>query len=90
MPKFKPQISYVTKESERNYYNTLSYMRASKSIVEVFDTYRELKKNLKRILEENIEQHATVSRSRRGEWGEWFEHWQLINGKPTITKQGWM
>jgi hypothetical protein len=31
-----------------------------------------------------------VSRSRRGQWGEWFEHWDLINGEPKITKQGWM
>jgi len=33
---------------------------------------------------------VNVYRERRGEWGEWFEHWSLINGKPTIIKEGWM
>jgi hypothetical protein len=42
------------------------------------------------ILEEHIgDRPVFVVRSRRGEWGEWFEHWELINGKPTIVKKGW-
>ncbi len=35
------------------------------------------------------EDEVFVTRSRRGEWGEWFEKWVLINGKPTIIKKGW-
>ena len=31
-----------------------------------------------------------VFRSRRAEWGEWFERWEASNGKISITKQGWM
>jgi len=32
-----------------------------------------------------------VSRSRRGEWGEWFEYWGFnAERKPVINKQGWM
>jgi hypothetical protein len=42
------------------------------------------------ILEDSIDEYVSVYRSKRGEWGEWFEHWQLdSNGKPVIIKQGW-
>ena len=30
-----------------------------------------------------------VVRSKRGQWGEWCETWQLQNGTPVIVKQGW-
>lgn len=47
-----------------------------------YPTYRELKRDLKKYLPYSYE--ATVSRSRRGEWGEWFERWEMIKGKPKI------
>ena len=54
-----------------------------------FPTYRELKKHLPTIL--NLSDcPATVFRTRRGDWGEWFENWACVNGKPTLIKQGWM
>lgn len=34
--------------------------------------------------------YVTVSRTRRGEWGEWFEHWKLEGEKLSIIKYGWM
>jgi hypothetical protein len=34
--------------------------------------------------------YVTVCRSRRGEWGEWFEHWKLDDEKLSIIKYGWM
>ncbi len=52
-------------------------------------TYRELKLNMKTYLEESYNNKVNVYRTRRGEWGEWFEHWRLVNGKPEITEQGW-
>jgi len=55
-----------------------------------FSTYRELKKNLKLLLDRSTDNDLTVYRERRGEWGEWFERWSMIQGKPKITKQGWM
>jgi hypothetical protein len=56
-----------------------------------FNTYAELKKALKDyILHNHIgDDEVFVSRSRRGEWGEWYEKWSLVNNKPTIVKQGW-
>lgn len=87
MSNFKPQITVITQESNRDYYN-----RQGKSPYKTiqYKTYRELKKNLKNHLLENLEAQVCVSRSKRGEWGEWFENWKLINGKPEIVKQGWM
>ena len=58
-----------------------------KTKFEFYKTYRELKKDLPKFIRENDE--VVVYRSRRGQWGEWFEYWTLINGKLEITKQGW-
>ena len=55
-----------------------------------YKTYRELKKDLRGAIEMSRDNEVTVSRSRRGEWGEWFERWSIIQGKPKITKQGWL
>lgn len=55
-----------------------------------FKTYTELKRKLKELIQESPDGEVFVSRSRRGEWGEWFEYWSLSNGQPVITKQGWM
>jgi hypothetical protein len=88
MSQFRPQLTIITDETiheARNKYPTGSYYKTIS-----YPTYRELKKNMKKHLEENLESVISVSRSRRGEWGEWFEHWQMVNGKPTIIKEGWM
>ena len=87
MANFKPQVSYVTKDSQRDYWNG---SRKSMYITERFKTYRELLKKLPTILEDSIDVYVSVVRSKRGEWGEWFENWSLRLNKPIITKQGWM
>jgi len=88
MSNWKPQITVITRESIRESQN--HYGNKSPYLQIRYATYKELKKNLKKHLEENVEATVPVSRSRRGEWGEWFENWQLIDGKPQIVKQGWM
>ena len=64
-----------------------------------YPTYRELRKNLKHLIQGNIEgsdrycdvePSITVIRYKRGEWGEWFENWELHSGKPVKVKKGWM
>jgi len=87
MSNFKPQITIITEESKRDYESSFRKGSPYKHIR--YKTYAELKKNLKKHLEESIEFPISVNRSRRGEWGEWFEHWVLVNGKPTIIKEGW-
>lgn len=89
MPNFKPQVTYMTTTS-RHDYNSERYGCFTPYKTETFKTYAELKKKLRFILENHIgDRPVSVSRSRRGCWGEWFEHWELINGKPTIVKIGW-
>jgi hypothetical protein len=89
MANFKPQVTYMT-FSSRHDYNSERYRVTSPYKTERFKTYAELKKKMRFILEEHIgDRPVFVVRSRRGTWGEWFEHWELINGKPTIVKKGW-
>ena len=88
MSNFKPQIRVITQETNRDYHNNINARSPYKFIL--YPTYRELKKNIQKHLLENLEPEVSVSRSKRGEWGEWFENWQLVNGKPKIVKQGWM
>jgi hypothetical protein len=55
-----------------------------------FPTYKELKKNLVDLLKASEEGIVTIYRTRRGEWGEWFEKWGLVDDKPVLLKEGWM
>jgi hypothetical protein len=67
-------------------------LRNFRSEQKTYPTYKELRRNLIKHLLESYDSEATVSRSKRGEWGEWFEIWRLdFDGKSaTIIKQGWM
>jgi len=60
-----------------------------KLVVKYASTYVKLKRSLKRYIEMTDDAMVHVYRTRRGEWGEWFEHWGIDNGKATITKSGW-
>jgi len=87
MSRWKPQVSYITSDSSRDYWNNRA---KSQFISKEYKTYAELKKDLPKICKENIDADGVrVVRSRRGQWGEWFERWKLNNGVPTIVKDGW-
>jgi hypothetical protein len=57
---------------------------------ETFPTYANVLKNLKDLLQRSNSKEVTIFRSRRGEWGEWFEKWMLRGNKPFKFKEGWM
>jgi hypothetical protein len=84
----KPFVTYITRESYQEYINN---QRRSMYISQEFDTYRELKKHLKRLCEINRDADGvSVTRTRRNEWGQWFEYWELNSkGEPYIVKEGW-
>lgn len=84
---FKPYVSVEIPYRYSGQY--LEDVRAG-VIQKSFNTYSELKSNLKRLLEDSVDNKVCVYRHRRGEWGEWFEHWSMVNRKPTITKKGWL
>ena len=54
-----------------------------------YKTYRKLKADLKRLMDEYHVEESVVYRSRRGEWGEWFEVWHLNGNKLSKGKEGW-
>ena len=83
-----PQANFITEDSLHEYRNHRN--GGSKYENRFYKTYRELKKDMKNLLKENIDDAGiSVYRSRRGQWGEWFEIWKLDNGEPTIVKEGW-
>lgn len=90
MAQFRPQVTYMT-DSSLHDYRVGRYRVTSPYITKSFKTYAELKKALKEyILHSHIaSDRVFVTRSRRGEWGEWFEKWELVDGKPKITQKGW-
>jgi hypothetical protein len=90
MANFKPQVTYMTDSSLHDY--RVGRLRVtSPNVTKSFKTYAELKKALRDyILDNHIgSDRVFVVRSKRGEWGEYYEKWELVNGKPKITKQGW-
>ena len=55
-----------------------------------YKTYRELVKNLPKLFTEYGVKSLLVVRSRRGQWGEWCERWEMDHrAKPFIVKSGW-
>lgn len=87
MPR-KPGFWVTTEESLRDSRN--SYGRKPQSIWITADTYRKLKKELKKYIPLSINASVSIYRERRGNWGEWYEIWEMVNGKPKILKEGWM
>ena len=55
-----------------------------------FPTYRDFLKKLKQVSVDTGSWSVTLIRYKRGEWGEWFEHWTCEDGKLFIKRQGWM
>jgi hypothetical protein len=89
MAQGRPGFWHKTDETLRNYNNDYSG-RLRDSVWVEFKTYAELKRSIKKYLMESYHTRITVFRFRRGDWGEWFEDWELNNNnKPIITKQGW-
>lgn len=83
---FRPQVMVSV---PRNYYGEFENSVSNGHIQRQFGTYAEVKKRIKDLLKVSNDNKVCVYRHRRGEWGEYFEHWSMVNGKPAIVKQGW-
>jgi hypothetical protein len=75
MAKFKPTVSYRDNNGS--------------NISLTVKTYTEVKRRMKAFMNDSFDENVSVYRSRRGEWGEWFEHWSKVGGKCKIIKEGW-
>lgn len=82
---FRPQFTVYINESNRHLFE-----RGKSSKTFVFPTYRELKQKMVGIMKEYNNDEVSVSRSRRGEWGEWFEYWHRHGNKVVKGREGWM
>ena len=71
-------------------YKPSDYFRTGKYVSKCIQTYALVKKQMRKMLEESYDNEVDVTRERRGEWGQWFERWSLIDGKPKIIKQTWL
>lgn len=66
-----------------------------KGITVSYTTYRKMKRDIPTIFEKYTDEWGDkltelhIFRSRRGEWGEWFEIWKPVGTKFKIIKQGW-
>ncbi len=62
-----------------------------KNVVKRFRTYAKLRRAMLAMMNDSINDEISVYRSRRGQIGEWFEHWERHNhtNKIEIVKQGW-
>lgn len=87
----KPYIQLTAGEKPQSYFDDQEPKRINHRDYVEFPTYRKLIKSLKDCAKVCTEQWSVyVFRSRRGEWGEWFEKWTAVNGKLSIEKKGWM
>lgn len=78
MAQRRPYVDYKRKEHD---YKTVGFF---------VPTYAEVKKRMAEFLNKSADNKASVYRQRRGEWGEWFEHWEFNSKrKPVIVKEGW-
>jgi hypothetical protein len=84
MSNFKP--SFSVRDNGNNTY----LLKGMQYKTFVFASYRQLKSKMKNIMKEYSADKVTVSRSLRGEWGEYYEHWYLSGNKLRKGKEGWM
>ena len=72
---FKPSVSYRNQQG--------------KDVSLRVNTYADVKKRMNAFMNDSCDDYIRVYRHRRGEWGEWFEHWERQGGKNVIIKEGW-
>lgn len=72
---FKPSVSYRNQQG--------------KDVSLMVNTYAEVKKRMNAFMNDSFDEYIRVYRHRRGEWGEWFEHWVKQGKKNVIIKEGW-
>lgn len=84
MSNFKPSFTVIANSNNQHMLDGKTYKDF------VYPTYAELKRKLLGVMEEYSVSEVCVSRSRRGEWGEWFEYWRTVNGKLRKGREGWM
>lgn len=84
--RFKPQATITTRPKLRTGKLKAGQSQFSTSETKVYPTYRTLLRDMDNLYRESVDGVVCVTRSRRGQWGEWLEKWE--NGK--IIHETWM
>jgi len=84
---FRPSV-YVNVPA--GYSDENNFKISNGKLKQTFGTYAEVKRRMRDLLNLSTDNEVKVFRHRRGEWGEWFESWSLVDGLPQITRSGWM
>ena len=68
------------------------YNRDGKHVSKVFPTYAKLRRAMKTMMSDSIDNIVGVTRTRRGEWGQWFERWAINEqtNKLEKIKETWL
>lgn len=63
-----------------------------KDVDKTFLTYAKLRSAMKAMMNDSIDNIVDVTRTRRGEWGQWFERWSINenNNKLKKIKETWL
>jgi hypothetical protein len=58
----------------------------------VFDTYTKLRGAMKAMMSDSLDNVVDVTRTRRGEWGQWAERWAINEqtNKLEKIKETWL
>lgn len=58
----------------------------------VFPTYAKLRGAMKAMMNDSVDNVVDVTRTRRGEWGQWFERWAINEqtNKLEKIKETWL
>lgn len=66
--------------------------REGKNVDKTFPTYAKLRRAMKAMMSDSIDNVIGVTRTRRGEWGQWFERWAINEqtNKLEKIKETWL
>lgn len=89
----KPYVMTINEDGDTVFVEYETYRELLKNLKQVLKDYLSFRhRSRDRFVQGGISnrEYVTVLRSRRGEWGEWFEHWKLDNENISIINKGWM
>jgi hypothetical protein len=63
-----------------------------KDVDRTFKTYTALRRAMKAMMNDSVDNIVEVTRTRRGTWGQWFERWAIneATNKLEIIKETWL
>jgi hypothetical protein len=89
----KPYVMTINEDGKKVFVEYDTYRELLKNLkqtIKDYLTFRDRSQNRYSINDLSNREYISVYRTKRGEWGEYFEHWLLKNDELEIIKHGWM